>query len=336
MRKARINSKSAAKPGVGLIGPNESSSRLPGRSGPSKGRKRNDRLRIGISGWRYAGWRRKFYPEDLPQRRELEFASSTFNSIEINGSFYSLQLPSSYLRWHAETPADFVFSVKGPRFITHMKKLRDVEVPLANFFASGVLALGEKLGPILWQLPPNLGWNEQRLREFFHLLPRDTATAARLGRKHDHKLKAQPWLDVDESRPLSYSIEVRHPTFLVPEFFSLLREHNVAFVFADTAKKWPYAEDLTGDFVYVRLHGSEQLYLSGYSDSEIDWWADRIEHWREGRQPNDAKVINPTKPDRASRPVFCYFDNDAKVHAPFDAIRLAKRLGVTVASASGG
>jgi uncharacterized protein YecE (DUF72 family) len=264
----------------------------------------------------------------LAQRRELEFASRTFNSVEINGSFYSLQLPSSYSRWYAETPRDFVFSVKGPRFITHMKKLRDAGTPLANFFASGVLALREKLGPILWQLPPNLGWNEPRLREFFSLLPRDTAAAARLARDHDSKLKSRAWLKVDQSRPLAYALEVRHPTFMVPEFFSVLREHNIAFVFADTAKKWPYAEDLTANFVYVRLHGAEQLYVSGYSDSEIEWWARRIEFWERGQQPPDAKLVAPVKSDRKRRPVFVYFDNDAKVHAPFDAIRLGECLGV--------
>jgi len=284
-------------------------------------------LRIGISGWRYEGWRGKFYPKDLAQRRELEFASRTFNSIEINGSFYSLQLPSSYSRWYDETPAGFVFSVKGPRFITHMKKLRDVETPLANFFASGVLALREKFGPILWQLPPNLGFDPDRLGEFFRLLPRDTAAAARLGRRHDNKLKARAALRVDKSRPISHVLEVRHPTFLVPEFYELLREHNIAFVFADTARKWPYAEDLTGDLVYIRLHGAEQLYVSGYSDSELEWWTSRIRLWRRGLQPPDAKVVGPIKPDRTQRPVFVYFDNDAKVHAPFDAIRLTRLLG---------
>ncbi|HJT80133.1 MAG TPA: DUF72 domain-containing protein [Chthoniobacterales bacterium] len=307
MRKAESDSKRRSQAGIDLTKP------------------RPSQLRIGISGWRYAGWRGKFYPEDLAQRRELEFASRQFNSIEINGSFYSLQRPSSYQRWYSETPADFLFSVKGPRFITHMKKLRDVKAPLANFFASGVLALREKLGPILWQLPPNLGWDEKRLREFFNLLPRDTAAAARLGRKHDQKLKTRAWLTVDRSRPLDHALEVRHPSFLVPEFFSLLRENNIAFVFADTAGKWPYTEDLTADLVYIRLHGSEKLYVSGYSDREIEWWAGRIERWRRGQQPKDAKLIG-SKPDGKMRPVFVYFDNDAKVHAPFDAIRLMKRL----------
>ena len=146
-------------------------------------------MRIGISGWTYGPWRGVFYPKGLAQHRELEFASRQHNSIEINGSFYSLQRPSSYERWYAETPADFVFSVKGPRFITHMKKLRDVEVPLANFFGSGVLALREKLGPILWQFPPNFGWNEERFRNFFEMLPPDTKAAAQIAKGHDAKLK---------------------------------------------------------------------------------------------------------------------------------------------------
>jgi uncharacterized protein YecE (DUF72 family) len=297
-------------------------------------------LRIGISGWRYPGWRGKFYPKDLAQRRELEFASRVFNSIEINGSFYSLQLPSSYQRWYCETPHGFVFSVKGARFITHMKRLRDVKAPLANFFASGVLALREKLGSILWQFPPSFRWNKEKFANFFELLPRDTAQAAKLGKKHDSKLKARAFLKIDIPRRLRFAVEIRHPSFMVPEFFELLRAHNIAFVFADTAKKWPYAEDLTADFVYVRLHGDTKLYVSGYSDDAIKWWANRIEHWRKGEQPRDAKLVGvgtsrcdvresgSCRTASLPRDVFVYFDNDAKVHAPFDAIRLAKGLGV--------
>ena len=285
-------------------------------------------LHIGISGWTYAGWRGVFYPKKLAQRQELEFASRAFNSIEINGSFYSLQLPSSYQRWYAETPPGFVFSVKGGRFITHMKKLRDVEAPLANFFASGILCLKEKLGPILWQFPPNFGWNPERFTEFFHLLPRDTGAAARLAKKHDAKVKGRAWTKTDETRPIRHAVEIRHPTFMVPEFFSLLRRFNVAFVVADTAGKWPYAEDLTADFVYCRLHGAEQLYVSGYTDKELDSWANRIEHWRKGKQPKDAKLV--TSPNAAAagrRDVYIYFDNDAKVHAPFNARTLTNKLG---------
>ncbi len=284
-------------------------------------------LHIGISGWTYAGWRGVFYPKKLPQRLELQFASGEFNSIEINGSFYSLQLPSSYQRWYAETPAGFVFSVKGARFITHMKKLRDVEAPLANFFASGVLCLREKLGPILWQFPPNFGWNPQRFEEFFELLPRDTAAAAKLARRHDAKVKGRAWTKADATRPVRHCVEIRHPTFMVPEFFALLRRHKIAFVVADTAGKWPYAEDITADFVYCRLHGAEQLYVSGYSDKELDWWANRIGHWRKGKQPNDATLITNRKTAGAGeRDVYVYFDNDAKVHAPFNAKTLLQKL----------
>jgi uncharacterized protein YecE (DUF72 family) len=282
-------------------------------------------IRIGISGWNYAGWRGVFYPKGLPHVRELEFASRAFNSIEINGSFYSLQLPTSYQRWYKETPEDFRFSVKGGRFITHMKKLRDVEAPLANFFASGVLALEEKLGPILWQFPPNFAWNVERFREFFRLLPKSTEAAAQLGRRHDSKLKARAWLRTQRDRPLRYCVEIRHPSFLAADFFELLREFNVAFVLADTAGKWPYVEDLTADFVYCRLHGDTKLYSSGYSHRALNWWASRLKLWRKGQQPRDARLVT-AKTKLAPHDVFVYFDNDAKVHAPFDAQALARKL----------
>jgi len=290
--------------------------------------KRSGELRIGISGWRYPGWRGKFYPKGLPHRRELEYASHAFNSVEINGSFYSLQRPSSYQRWHSETPDDFLFAVKGGRFITHMKKLRDIEVPLANFFASGVLALREKLGPILWQLPPNLAWDEQRLSEFFKLLPRNTREAANLGKKHDNKLKARAWTRISISRRIRYAVEVRHDSFMTPEFFALLRKHSIAFVFADTAGKWPYAEDLTADFIYIRLHGAEELYASGYNDKMLRWWANRIKDWRKAEQPRDAKLITRARRAAKRLDVFVYFDNDAKVDAPFDAQRLSAQHGL--------
>jgi uncharacterized protein YecE (DUF72 family) len=270
--------------------------------------KSNGELRIGISGWRYPPWRGVFYPPKHPQQRELEYASRIFSTIEINGTFYSLQRPSSFEKWYRESPAGFLFSVKGARFITHMKKLREVRVPLANFFASGVLRLREKLGPILWQFPPNFRWNETRFREFFELLPKDTAEAAVLAREHNEKLKSQAFTKADAQRPLRYAFEIRHESFLVPDFFALLRAYRAAFVLADTAGKWPYVEELTSDFVYCRLHGDEQLYVSGYSDAALKEWAKRIRRWRRGRD------------------VFVYFDNDAKVHAPFDAQQLNRLL----------
>jgi uncharacterized protein YecE (DUF72 family) len=284
-------------------------------------------FRIGISGWTYKGWRGVFYPKGLVQKRELEFASRAFNTIEINGTHYSLQRPEYFETWRAETPDGFLFSVKGSRFITHMKQLRDVETPLANFFASGVLALREKLGPFLWQLPPRMRFDPVKLAHFLALLPRDTLAAARLAKQHDARLHDRAFTESGGRRTLRHCLEVRHPSFLVPEFFELLRKHNVAFVFADTAGKWPYAEDLTSDFVYVRLHGAEQLYVSGYTDEQLGWWAARIRHWAEGGKSDDARLV--TKASR--RPakiadVFVYFDNDAKVHAPFDAQRLLAHL----------
>jgi uncharacterized protein YecE (DUF72 family) len=219
--------------------------------------------------------------------------------------------------------------VKGARFITHMKELREVKTPLVNFFASGVLCLREKLGPILWQFPPNFGWNKDRFREFFELLPRDTAAAAKLARRHNDMLKGGAWTKTDARRPLRYAVEIRHPTFMVPEFFALLRRHNIAFVFADMAGKWPYAEDFTANFVYCRLHGAEELYVSGYSPAALDWWAARIRKWRQGKQARDAKVISDRTTPAGNREIYVYFDNDAKVHAPFNARSLAAQLGIT-------
>jgi uncharacterized protein YecE (DUF72 family) len=267
-------------------------------------------VRIGISGWRYAPWRGVFYPPGLPQHRELHFASRRLRSVEINGSFYSLQRPTSYRRWYDDTPDDFVFAVKGGRFMTHNKKLRDCEEPLANFFASGVLGLGEKLGPILWQLPPQLGYDAERLEAFFALLPRTTAAAAELARRHDARLRHGAWLDVRVDRPLRHALEVRHETFHDPAFVRLLRRADVALVVADTAGRWPFLDAVTSDHVYVRLHGDKRLYVSGYGRAALDAWAARIAAWRD-----------------AGRDVFVYFDNDVKVRAPFDAMNLAARLG---------
>lgn len=283
--------------------------------------------RVGISGWTYPGWRGVFYPEGLAHRRELEYASRRMSSVEINGSFYSLQTPSSYRKWHDETPPGFVFAVKGGRFITHMKKLRDVEEPLANFFASGVLRLGGKLGPLLWQFPQQFGLYLERFEAFLKLLPRTTDEAAALAERHGPKLEGRAWTRADAALPLRHAFEVRHPAYFGPEFVGLLRRHGAALVFADTAQRWPYAEDVTADFVYVRLHGAEHLYASGYTDAQLDWWAERIRAWRAGGEPADAvrAAGEPASP-AAERDVYVYFDNDAKVQAPFDAMRLAERL----------
>jgi uncharacterized protein YecE (DUF72 family) len=285
--------------------------------------------RIGISGWRYGPWRGTFYPQGLAQRRELEFASRMLNSIEINGSFYSLQRPNNYQQWYAETPDDFVFSVKGGRYITHMRKLKDVEQPLANFLASGILCLKEKLGPFLWQFPPQMQYSRAKFEAFFKLLPRTTGAAAELAARHDPWMKGRVYAKADADRPLRHAVEIRHPSFQTGEFVDLLRAHDVALVFADTAGRWPYFEDVTSDFIYARLHGEKELYVSGYDAASLDWWAARMRAWRDGSQPSDAKHLG-TKPAKKakSRDVFVYFDNDVKVRAPFDAMALAQRLGV--------
>jgi uncharacterized protein YecE (DUF72 family) len=284
-------------------------------------------LRIGISGWTYAGWRGVFYPPGLPRNSELAYASRQLNSIEINGTFYSMQRATSFQAWYDATPSHFQFALKGSRFITHMKKLKDVDTALANFFASGVLLLREKLGPILWQFPPQLAFHEEKFASFLELLPRTTTQAAQLARRHDHRIKGRAVLKADAERPLRHAFEVRHGSFLDPAFVQLLRKHNAALVFADTAGWWPYAEDVTADFVYLRLHGASELYTSGYGDDELDQWAARIRLWAAGKQPRDAALITTSPPrPHAQRAVYVYFDNDRKVRAPFDALRLAERL----------
>jgi uncharacterized protein YecE (DUF72 family) len=285
-------------------------------------------IRIGISGWRYAPWRGVFYPPDLAQRRELEYASRVFSSIELNGSFYSLQTPSSYARWHDDTPGDFVFAVKGPRFITHIKRLREIDKPLANFFASGLLRLHGKLGPLLWQLPPTLRYDRGLLDAFFALLPRDTEQARDLARRREPaRMRGRTALAIERKRPMRHAVEVRHESFCDESFIALLRRHDIALVVADTAGKWPYVEDVTAGFVYLRLHGDSELYVSGYGDAALDRWARRIRAWADGGEPEDVhKVSNKAPKPRKSRDVYCYFDNDAKVKAPFDAQALIKKL----------
>ncbi len=266
-------------------------------------------IRIGISGWTYAGWRGDFYPRGLPHRSELAYASERMGSVEINGSFYSLQRPTSYARWAAETPQEFVFAVKGGRFITHLKRLRDVETPLANFLASGVLALGPKLGPLLWQLPERLEYDPALLGDFLALLPRTTTEAAALAARHDGKLAEDRVLTTtDAERPVRHVLEFRSQSFCCDEAFAQLAEHDVACVLADSAGRWPKADVDTTDVRYVRLHGDTELYASGYSDESIDAWAARCVTWA------------------ADHDVFVYFDNDAKGHAPWDALRLVDRV----------
>jgi uncharacterized protein YecE (DUF72 family) len=264
-----------------------------------------------------------FYPKGLAQRRELEFASRTFDTVEINGTFYSLQKPKSFAMWGRETPDDFLFSLKGSRYITHMLKLREVKVPLANYFASGMLGLGEKLGPVLWQFPPLMRFDRERFESFFQLLPRSTRAAASLARRYATRLD-DDGVSVKLDAPLRHCVEIRNESFVVEEFVSLLREHDIGLVVADTVE-WPLLMDVTSNFVYCRLHGSEQLYASGYGDDALDVWAGRVVKWARGEQTEGRRASVETADVRA-RDVYVYFDNDAKVRAPFDAQGLRERV----------
>ncbi|HEX9434603.1 MAG TPA: DUF72 domain-containing protein [Burkholderiales bacterium] len=268
-------------------------------------------VRIGISGWRYEPWREVFYPPGLPQRRELEFCARHFPTVEINGSFYSLQRPEYYEQWYQETPAGFVFAVKGSRYITHLLRLNRIEKPLANFFASGILNLREKLGPILWQFPPMFQFKPEKLEAFFRLLPRSTAQALALARRRDARMIGRSRLAIDANRKLRHAIEIRHPSFMSAEFVALLRKHGIGLVVADTAGKWPKMFHVTADYVYVRLHGDIRIYSSSYSERALASWARRIRAW-----------------DKDGRDVYVYFDNDVKVRAPFDALNLMRKLGL--------
>lgn len=266
--------------------------------------------RVGISGWRYPRWRGSFYPPGLPQRAELDYAAARLTAIEINGTFYSLQRPSSFAAWRDATPDDFVFAVKGGRFITHLKRLTDVDTAMANFFASGVLALGGKLGPILWQLPATLPFDPDTLRRFLGRLPRSTDEAAALAARHDERIAPDRALTVTAVHaPLRHALEPRHPGFADPRALALLERHRVAAVLADAAGDWPVIDAVTADFCYLRLHGGAERYASGYPPAALDRWAERI------RARLDQGLD-----------VYAFFDNDAKVHAPFDAQELIVRL----------
>ena len=269
------------------------------------------RIRIGISGWRYAPWRGSFYPPGLSQKNELAYAASRLPCLEINGSFYSLQRPENYRAWYEATPDDFRFAVKGSRFITHMLRL-NADVPLANFFASGVLCLKEKLGPFLWQLPPNFQFDPGRIELFLQRLPRNTRDLAAYGARADRRVRGRTALGVDRNRKVRHAMEIRHQSFVTPEFTALLRRYDVALVVAETARKWPMIREVTTDFVYMRLHGDTELYRSGYSDRALESWAAQIREWA-----------------AVTREIYCFFDNtDVKLRAPFDALSLMKKLGI--------
>jgi uncharacterized protein YecE (DUF72 family) len=270
------------------------------------------RVLVGTSGWQYGSWRGDFYPRGLAHARELAYLATRLPTVEVNGTFYSLTRPAACDAWRRQVPDDFVFAIKGSRYITHMLKLRHYEAPLANFFASGLLRLGPTLGPILWQLPPQLPFDGDRARDFFAALPRDVAGAERWARRHDARTTGRAALTAaggSKSR-LRHAVEIRHLSWLGDEALALMREFDVALVAADTAGRHPLSVERTASFAYVRLHGSTELYASRYGPADLAPWAKRIAAWARGGSD-----------------VFVYFDNDARGHAPHDAVRLRTMLG---------
>ncbi len=273
---------------------------------------------VGISGWTFPGWRGTFYPKDLTQKRELQYASRQLSSIEINGTFYSLQRPETFQRWSDQVPENFIFAVKAPQYITHIRRLKEVAEPLANFFASGLLCLRKKLGPILWQFPPNVMLKDDRFEKFLRLLPQDAKSASRLARKHGKKVEGRAFTKAQGDFKVRHAFEFRHKSFLNKDFVDLLREHNVAFVFAhEGGERAPYTEDPTADFIYARLHGEGKRFKKGYPDREIAEWASKISHW-----------------NRKGLDAFVYFSNEAKVYSPNGATKLLKKLGAEAALSS--
>lgn len=284
------------------------------------------KIYIGMSGWNYPNWRGGFYPKGLVQKKELHYASRQLNSIEINGTFYSLQKPESFQRWHDETPEDFVFSVKAPQFITHIKRLKNVEEAVANFFASGLLCLGEKMGPILWQFPPNVMLKDDRFDTFLKLLPYNSKEAARIAKKHSSKVEGRSFTKALSDYPVRHALEFRNDSFMNEGFIELLREHGVAVVFAHSGEKSPYMEDLTADFIYARMHGQEAKYKNGYTKDTLAWLGKRLKLWTKGSQPSDAQCVHEAKPKKIERDAYVYFDTESKDFAPQDALNLSKHL----------
>lgn len=284
------------------------------------------KIRVGVSGWSYEQWRDRFYPEALPQKDRLHWISRRFDATEINASFYSLRKASSYRAWRDAAPRDHRFAVKGSRYVTHAKKLRDPRAGLANFFASGVLELGERLAPFLWQLPANLGFDAERLERFLETLPRDTDEAGELASEHDDRVAEPVTRSPDGTHRLRHALEVRHESYLEPQALRILKRRGIALVFSH-GDQWSYAEDVTAGFVYLRLHGPDELYASPYSDDELRVWADRVHAWQSADEPPDAhRATRVVAPTRKGRDVYVFFDNDAEAYAPHNALRLRELL----------
>jgi uncharacterized protein YecE (DUF72 family) len=257
-------------------------------------------IRVGIGGWVFKPWRGTFYPDKLPQARELEHASRALTSIEINGTFYGSQKPASFRRWAAETPDDFVFSLKGPRFTTHRGVLAEAGPSIERFFASGVLELKSKLGPVLWQLAPGKAFEPADFAAFLALLPQRLDGVA-----------------------IRHAVEVRHRSFCAPGFVELMRKHGVAIVLVDSEQHPPIA-DVTGDFLYLRLQRTSEEIETGYATADLEAWAKRARAYADGGAPGDLTMLAAAAAQKTKRDVFIYMISGAKVRAPAAAQALLK------------
>jgi uncharacterized protein YecE (DUF72 family) len=269
------------------------------------------RFFVGMSGWTFPGWRGGFYPEGLPQKKELEFSSRQVNSIEINGTFYRIQNPKIFRSWYQATPEHFIFSLKAPKFITHVRRLKEVESAVANFLASGVFCLKEKLGPLLWQFPPNVKLKDDRFEKFLKLLPHTAQAASELAKKHSSWMNDKAETSAESVPPLQHAFEFRHPSFFQPDFLQMLKAHGVAAVFATGAKPELCIETPTSPFVYCRMHGQGKEFAKGYPKKHLNAWAEKLRHLQKSDGIKQA---------------FVYFDTEAKEYAPRDALQFMKIL----------
>jgi uncharacterized protein YecE (DUF72 family) len=262
-------------------------------------------IRVGIGGWNYAPWRKNFYPVGLVQRRELEYASRELRTIEINGTYYGAQKAATYARWAAETPPGFIFSLKAPRYVTESKRLADTEKGVSGFVHGGLAEMGDRLGPILWQLPPSRPFDADDLAAFLEHLPREL---------NGHRLR--------------HVLEVRHPSFMCENYVTLARRHAVPTVFTDSPD-YPSLADLTGDFTYARLMRSEDEIATGYAPAALDRWAELAESWAVGNDPGELPHAAALQPASQPRDVFVFFISSAKHRNPAAAIALQSRIDGT-------
>jgi uncharacterized protein YecE (DUF72 family) len=259
-------------------------------------------IRVGIGGWTFEPWRGVFYPKGLSQKRELEYASSKLTSIEINGTYYGSQKPESFRKWREETPDDFVFTVKGPRFATNRRVLAEAGESIQRFFASGVLELGDKLGPTNWQFATTKKFDREDFARFLALLPN------RIG-----------------ARPIRHAVEVRHDSFRDREFVDLAREHDIAIVLAGQSE-FPLIADVTSSFVYVRIMGSSEKLKSGYRPADLDRWASHARAWASGGAPEGLPTLAPEPKAARQRDVFVFMISGFKERNPAAAAALLDRI----------